>query len=211
MTNKPTGRYLTAQRPLPNEVSALLSDMRARTGENDSAILNEYVRQLHQDHGWTLRVLANGMDGVVAGAIEQRIKRAETADPQVDISGLDLPFPDGVDPVKPIEDEEMAVQYQIPDETIERMKQLQEEASTTRGSTPEDAPSRKAGKELAHLMYLEHEKGVTYYALGNAIGVAPATVKMRLGRYGYVDLPPSAQHTLLREFQEEDAHEELGE
>lgn len=89
--------------------------------------------------------------------------------------------------------------YRIPQSTVERLQELQSVARLVKGTTPQGHPNREASEQLARLMYQEYQRGATYYQIAQATGTTWNAIKFRLGRYGFVSLPPSMADTFVRD------------
>lgn len=81
---------------------------------------------------------------------------------------------------------------EIPEHILTELKWLQGQMSQVRGHTPLDDPRRTWGDDFCKLaMHTVERYGVNYQSLSRALGLSNATVRLALGRRGYIPLPPS--------------------
>lgn len=174
---------------LPDEVVDFLRDLH-RSGRSDSA---NYYFKLSARCGWSLRKIGSAV-GLSAEAIRNRIKDIEL-DTKHAVSSAPV-FPTYLPATKPkAEKKPKERRYVIPAEVSKKMASLRDLAAQVSRNTPVDAPSRIASETLASLMNVEKKNGATYQEIAEATGLTSwSAVKFRLGRHGYIDLPPSMAH-----------------
>jgi len=190
----------TVKYPLPDEIIRFVSTLREkeRLGVIEFAQTNAYLCAL-SEAGWTLRAIANAMNGLYVKAVQERISKGRTDPPEKPLVGPEIPE----SPTRIKRNREALSKstrsereaYRIPDDVSERMRLLQIDAREVRGTTPENSPLRISSMELTHLMKSEKDKGATFEELGRAAGVTWSAAKFRLGRSGLYKLPPSMTHT----------------
>lgn len=79
---------------------------------------------------------------------------------------------------------------QIESATARRLRQLAPQAAKTKGSTPLDAPERRASEEFSDLIKSLHAAGHSWQQIADASGLSMAGVRMRAARHGYKAGPP---------------------
>jgi len=177
---------------LPDEVCTFLMDVHTNGDVNCA----NYYFKLAAKHGWSLRKIG-GAVGFSAEAIRNRIKNLEANE---SFALIDAPAFPTYKPLsrKTVVEKEKSKRYVIPDQTAKKLSELRILAAQVSRNTPADAPSRLASGQLAALMHAEKQNGATYQEIAAATGLASwAAVKFRLGRHGYIDLPPSMAHERL--------------
>jgi hypothetical protein len=80
----------------------------------------------------------------------------------------------------------------LPEDVLDELLFLNSLASKANGVTPLDAPERKAGDDLCKLVLdVVSRYNVPMTRLSVMMGLSPANLRLKLGRRGYVPLPPS--------------------
>jgi hypothetical protein len=82
--------------------------------------------------------------------------------------------------------------HTVPEDVLDELLFLNSLASKANGMTPLDAPERKAGDDLCKLVLdVVSRYNVPMTSLSVMMGLSPANLRLKLGRRGYVSLPPS--------------------
>lgn len=179
----------TTAHVLPDEVSNFLRDVHLH-GKPECA---NYYFKVAAKSGWSLRKIG-GAVGFSAEAIRNRIKNLELNEAHALESAPVIPEYQPA-PKKVPEPKQKELRYVIPKSVAKKLQDLKILAAQVSRNTPEDAPSRLASAELARLMFVEKSNGATYQEIAEATGLSSwASVKFRLGRHGYINLPPSMAH-----------------
>jgi hypothetical protein len=141
-------------------------------------IRHGYIKTL-RNLGWTLESI-----GEAFGVTRERVRQLASTDCATLILETNLPLP--LPPEKP-EPEKLgrAVRViRIPDEeTIARLKELQNKAKLVRGTYPQ---YRKEAEEYTFLLdHLINVEGYSAYRLAKVLGINVSGIYARLVRYGY--------------------------
>jgi len=178
---------------LPEEVSSFLRNVHL----NSSTETANYYFKVAARSGWSLRKIGSAV-GFSAEAIRNRIKELELDDKHAVKGAPSFPTYQPEPRPKP-EPKPKARRYVIPKDVSKKMSSLRVLAAQVSRNTPSDAPSRMASEHLASLMNIEKNNGATYQEIATATGLSSwAAVKFRLGRHGYIDLPPSMEHERIQ-------------
>ena len=197
-------RY-TVKYPLPDNITDFVANLRGRerSDEIESAQTNGYLAALGNS-GWTLRAIANALNGVNIEAVRERIIKGRQTPPKEYIDGPEIPLsPSVIKRNNAAIDKRSHEPYRVSDKIADMMKALQVDAREVRGTTPVDSPKRVASIQLTILMQSEKQNGASFVELGRAAGVTWSAAKFRLGRYGFYDLPPSMVHTAMEDLSKE--------
>ena len=174
---------------LPDEVSSFLREVHLHRPTETA----NYYFKVAARCGWSLRKIGTAV-GFSPEAIRNRIKELELDDVHAVKDAPEFPLYQP-EPKSKVEAKTKDRRYVIPKETSKKMSSLRILAAQVSRNTPADAPSRMASEHLASLMNIEKKNGATYQEIAAATGLSSwAAVKFRLGRHGYIDLPPSMAH-----------------
>jgi len=176
---------------LPDDVSLFLRELYT-AGEHDSV---NYYLKLATSKSWSLRKLGTAL-GISGETVRNRIKDIELNHSCAVQGAPDIPL---YEPNrKPKTTDAKKAKYVIPDDVVSEMRKLRDLAAQVSRNTPEDAPSRGASEKLAYIMNKERLNGATYQEIATAACLKSwAAVKFRLGRHGYIELPPSMMDELI--------------
>lgn len=147
--------------------------------------LNYYLHQLH-GAGWTLESLGAALR-VTRERVRQRIAKAVRV--PLDVPVIGPPPPPEHLPAAPLP---APTRPEIPEQEVAELLRLHTIAVRYRGHMLSTSAPAVAGRDLADLMNkLVTEDGITPNTIAKAMGLTRNSVTLRLGRYGYRDLPPS--------------------
>jgi hypothetical protein len=134
--------------------------------------------------GWTLKALADAI-GVTHQRVHQ-IVRDVWVNSSADVSHIPVPAP----PVKPVSPPREPRYPTLTETQRNELAELCKRANGAGNMAP-DHPVIVASRQLANLLSAYRSQGHTFGELAAAMHVRPQTVKFRLGRHGYLPLPPS--------------------
>lgn len=162
-----------AQPPLPADEQEHLRSVR-----DDLTILRQRVRLLRAA-GWTLRAI-----GEPLSAPRSTVRSWELAPtpPSPALSARPVPRPPGTRPAPPSPGTHpvRAIRPDVPAGDALRIQQLALLARKVRGGTPASSPYRAAKAELALILSLYRDRGVSVQRLATLAGVSYRAMKVRL-------------------------------
>lgn len=168
---------------MPSDLARFLNTI-FTTKEHDVVC---YYLKLVAQNGWSLRRIS-AVVGVSAETIRTRIRDVDINHSCALSDAPEIPM------YQPLRKQTVVKKsrYVIPDEVADEMKALRLSASKVSRFTPEDSHHRVDSERMTQLMLIERSNGATYQEIAVAAGLTSwATVKFRLGRHGFTDLPPS--------------------
>jgi hypothetical protein len=77
---------------------------------------------------------------------------------------------------------------------VSRLRRMCRAVSAVNGATPADDPLRHLSTQFTAELAAAHTRGVSVYMIGKQLGVTHGAIRFRLGRHGYLPLPPSMRH-----------------
>lgn len=162
---------------LPPEISNRLIEY-SKSGSKEKA--NAYVCRLVDEGKWAYSAIAEAV-GLTREAIRQRCARCAEDNHEGHNLISDVEVKDRAK-VKIISKTTRAV---VPVEYAEELKSLRAVATTNRGDTPENHPTRVAAREYAKRVYEVWSEGYTAYSIAKSVGVSTGAINRILIAYGY--------------------------
>lgn len=146
----------------------------------------DLVYKLHKK-GWSLAAISNLVDSSL-GWVNRRLHWKE--EHPLEETGWDTIVPDDELPYPP-NLRGYRIIHEIPEKIVLELQSLQPVAQYNRGKLPAHSPFRLAAERINLLLAREFLQGASYRQLAEAIGIGQTAVRLRLGRYGIIDLPES--------------------
>lgn len=178
---------LMAKRDLPQDTVELLNRLMP-----DEVVFNAYVSRL-RDAGWSFRAIGDGF-GVTNDTAKLRSIYG-SSDAANGVSGqYEVPLP----PLSKLEASKARAEarrenrYVIPADVIEELLELKRLAFKRGRHTGEDI--NQASSQFSALIWQEIQNGAEYSDLASILDITHQAIRFRLGRYGYIPLPPSLAH-----------------
>jgi hypothetical protein len=181
-----------APQVMPPDFAALLQRMRTEHDPRLNPVLAAARRR-----GWHTETLARVLDSNV-GATGKRIERAKGV--AVSIADIVIPAPawlqDGARVPTPIPPQTMMDGRRLPEEYIQRLREMQEQSSRVNGAMPVDHPDRETSEKFsAELHELIDNQRISSYYLAKVLGVSHRAIASRMERHGYRKPCPSTANT----------------
>jgi hypothetical protein len=137
--------------------------------------------------GWTFVALAQPL-----GLTRERVRQlANGATGHAD--GIDVPAP----PQRPAPQPPGPPPPPSPalgEEEVAHLRRMWKMARKVNGATPADHPLRVLSRQFSAELAAAHSRGVSVYRIAKQLGVSHSAIRYRLGRHGYMPLPPSMRH-----------------
>lgn len=140
--------------------------------------------RLAAQEGWTYTALAQPL-----GVTRERVRQLANA-ATGHANGVDIPPP----PYKPDPQPPGPPPPSPPalsEKEVDHLRRLLKVARTVNGATPVDHPLRELSKQFAAELAAANGRGVSVYMIAQQLGVSTGAIRYRLGRHGYLPLPPS--------------------
>lgn len=186
-----------AKRELPQETVDLLSRLYP-----DETVFNAYVSRL-RSAGWSFRAIGDGF-GVTNDTAKIRCLSGTSDANKGVASEFDVPEPplSKVQASRARAESRRENKYVIPPETVERLLELKALAFKRGRHTGDDI--NRASSQFSVLLWQELQNGAAYSDLASATGMTHQAIRFRLGRYGFIPLPPSFSHIAVISPDQED-------
>jgi hypothetical protein len=138
---------------------------------------------LAAQEGWTYVALAQPL-----GVSRERVRQLANG-ATGHAHGVDIPPP----PHKP-DPPTTTAPPTLGRQEVSRLRRMRRAVSAVNGGTPADDPLRYLSTQFTAELAAAHARGVSVYMIGKQLGVTHGAIRFRLGRHGYLPLPPSMRH-----------------
>lgn len=137
--------------------------------------------RLAAQEGWTYTALAQSL-----GLTRERVRQLANG-ATGHANGVDIPPP----PNKPDPQPPAPPPPALSKDEVDHLRRMWEKVRTVNGATPVGDPRRELSKQFAAELAAAHNRGVSVYMIARQLGVSHGAIRFRLGRHGYLPLPPS--------------------